>query len=77
MERRTQLSEDTRRVYAFVCDYVRTYMGRPPTHREIAEGCFMARSTIQRHLDILDARGLIIREPGVARGISLPQDAPP
>lgn len=66
-----RLREDTARVYAFIQDYVRAQRGRPPTQREIAEGCYMARSSVQRHLDILDARGLIVREPGMARGMYL------
>lgn len=68
---RAALKPDTRKVYTFIREYIRQHRGLPPTQREIADNCYMARSSIQRHLDILDALGLIEREPGMARGIAL------
>lgn len=67
---RVALKPDTRKVYEFIREYIQ-HRGLPPTQREIADHCFVARSSIQRHLDILDALGFIIREPGTARGITL------
>jgi SOS-response transcriptional repressor LexA len=67
-----KLRPDTERVYDFIKRYFIENGGRPPTHREIAGACYMARSSVQRHLDILDAYGLIVREPGMARGLTLP-----
>lgn len=69
---RPLLRSDTDKVYQFIKTYMAKNLGRPPTQREIADGCFIARSSVQRHLDILDALGLIVREPGMARGLSLP-----
>ncbi len=57
-------------VYAFICTHVAQYT-RPPTIREIADGCFMSRSNVVRYLDKLDAHGFIARAAGKARGISL------
>ena len=68
---RAVLKPDTRKVYEFIREYIQQHRGLPPTQREIADHCFVARSSIQRHLDILDALGLITREPGTAWGISL------
>lgn len=65
--------DDVQRVYAFVLHYIRTNR-RPPTQREIAEGTFLARSSVVRFLDILAARGMLEREDNVARGLSLPPD---
>jgi DNA-binding MarR family transcriptional regulator len=62
---------DTEKVYQFIKQYIGENNGRPPTQREIAEGCYIARSSVQRHLDVLDARGLIVREMGMARGLTL------
>jgi DNA-binding MarR family transcriptional regulator len=62
---------DTEKVYEFIKQYIADNGGRPPTQREIADGCYIARSSVQRHLDILDARGLIVREMGMARGLTL------
>ena len=60
----------TETVYAFI----QTYMGQhgyAPTLREIADGCYIAYGTMLRHLDRLEMRGRITREPGKARSIQL------
>ncbi|MBC8100116.1 MAG: helix-turn-helix domain-containing protein [Armatimonadetes bacterium] len=73
MVRAVVLREDTERVYQFILSYC-AERGLPPTQREMAEGCFMARSSVIRHLDMLDAHGLIVRELGAARGVLLPKN---
>ena len=57
-------------VYAFIERYIEE-QGLPPSQREIAEGCYIARSAVVRHLDKLEARGRIELIPGKARGIRL------
>jgi SOS-response transcriptional repressor LexA len=57
-------------VYKFIQDYIQRE-GIAPSIREIAEGCYLGRSTVQRHLDRLAAWGWIIQRPGRARGIVL------
>ncbi len=64
------LKTETQRVYEFIKHFIKE-RGFPPSQREIAEGCFMARSSVQRHLDVLEAKGLIEREIGIARSLSL------
>lgn len=55
------MSETRDRIYAFICDYARTHAGRTPSRREIAEGTNLAStSTIQYHLEIMDAEGRIV-----------------
>ncbi len=63
-------SSTTKAVYAFIQDYMQRE-GSAPTIREIAEACYLGRSTVQRHLDRLAAWGWIIQRPGRARGIVL------
>jgi SOS-response transcriptional repressor LexA len=55
-------------VYKFIQDYIHQE-GIAPSIREIAEGCYLGRSTVQRHLDRLASWGWIIQRPGRARGI--------
>jgi repressor LexA len=65
--------ESTEKVYQFLKNYIeeRNY---PPTVREIADGCALARSSVTRHLDRLEMQGRIERLPGKARGIRLCED---
>jgi SOS-response transcriptional repressor LexA len=58
----------TEEVYKFIQDYINRE-GIAPSIREIAEGCYLGRSTVQRHLDRLAIWGWIIQRPGRARGI--------
>lgn len=62
----------TESVYHFICHYIATN-GISPSQREIADGCYIARSAVLRHLDKLEAWGRIIRDPTKARSIRLPQ----
>ena len=58
-----------------VLKFIRTYLAThpwSPTLQEIADGCGLAwPSSVVRHLDRLEAWGLITREPGQARSIAL------
>ncbi|HEX2621113.1 MAG TPA: MarR family transcriptional regulator [Phototrophicaceae bacterium] len=72
---RPNIKPDTRQVYEFIRDFIHHHSGIPPTQREIADGCFIARSAVQRHLDILEARGIIVRTDRMARGIVLADEA--
>ena len=60
----------TLQVYKFVKAYIREHT-HPPTLREIAVGCYLARSTAAYHLQKLEHKGYIRREPGRARGLTL------
>ncbi|MEO8391767.1 MAG: winged helix-turn-helix transcriptional regulator [Chloroflexota bacterium] len=54
--------------------FIRTYIhenGYSPSLREIAEGCYLGRSTVLRYLDKLEAKGRIARTIGKARSIAL------
>jgi DNA-binding FadR family transcriptional regulator len=56
-----------------VYDYLQKYIereGRPPTQREIAEGCFISRGTVMNVLMRLELKGRIERDSG-ARNIRL------
>jgi SOS-response transcriptional repressor LexA len=69
-ELKSGLKPDSQRVYSFIVSFI-DERGFPPSQREIATGCFMARSSVQRHLDVLEATGFIEREMGTARSLSL------
>jgi len=50
-------SDTTERVYRFIVDYIAAHDGLSPSQREIAEGCYIVRSAVLRHLDRLEAWG--------------------
>jgi len=57
-----------------VLEYINAYIEQfhfSPSQRDIARACHINAATVVRHLDLLEARGLIRREPGVARSIIL------
>jgi SOS-response transcriptional repressor LexA len=60
----------TQAVFDFIGNYIRK-CGYAPNVREIGEACFVSRSYVIHYLVILEERGLIRRDPRVARGISL------
>lgn len=72
--RKPLLQADTAAVLAFLREYTKRNHGMAPTIREMADGCFIAASQIGRHLDVLEAHGIIHRERGRARGIWLVTD---
>jgi DNA-binding MarR family transcriptional regulator len=59
-------------VYAFIATYIHQH-SNSPSLREIADACYLGRSTTYRFLDKLEAQGRILREPGQARNIRLPK----
>lgn len=69
------LKPETQQVYRFIHSFIDD-RGFAPSQREIADGCYMARSSVQRHLDVLEARGFIERELGMARSLSLTDHIP-
>lgn len=66
----TRSQETTQLVQVFLQEYIDEYR-KSPTIREIATGCFVSVGTVMRHLDKLEATGLIEREPNQARSIIL------
>lgn len=60
------------RVYDFISEYIHEN-SNSPTLREIADACYLGRSTTYRFLDKLEAHGRIVRAPGKARNIRLPK----
>jgi DNA-binding MarR family transcriptional regulator len=59
-------------VYCFISNYIQENSSSP-TLREIADACYLGRSTTYRFLDKLEAQGRIFREEGKARNIRLPK----
>lgn len=57
-------------VYRFIKEFMEKE-GFSPTHREICDACFISRGSAVRCLDMLMARGVITRQPNVARSIRL------
>ncbi len=47
-----------------------------PTYREIAERCYMAHTSVLRHIDRLEGMGWIVREEAKARSIRMGPHAP-
>lgn len=62
--------QTTEAIYKFLAHYC-DENGYPPTQQEIAEACYLAQSSISRHLDKLEKWGWLIRKEGSARGIRL------
>ena len=71
----TEMDSVTRAVYDYIIEY-RRKKGYPPTLREIAEGCYIAHSTIYHHLGILEGLRWIFREYNTPRGIQIGENAP-
>lgn len=65
-----RLNDQEREIYEFICQWVQNNT-HPPSLREIAQGCLISRANVVRYLDRLEIHGLINREPGRARGITL------
>jgi SOS-response transcriptional repressor LexA len=62
--------QTTIEVYQFLKNYFQEH-GFAPTHQEIADALYVARSGVSRHLDKLTIWGWISREDGKARTIRL------
>jgi SOS-response transcriptional repressor LexA len=65
--------EIARRVLAFIRAFFDEH-GHSPSLTEIADACFISRTTVLRYLDLLEARGCINRTPAMPRSISLTED---
>lgn len=65
-------TDTTEVVYRFIVEYIEMH-GISPSQREIAEGCYLVRSSVLRYLDRLEAWGRILRDPNKARSIRLPK----
>jgi DNA-binding MarR family transcriptional regulator len=53
----------TEQVYQFIRDVV--HQGQIPTQQEIAQGCYLSRVTVRRHLAQLEEQGRIIIGDGM------------
>lgn len=60
----------TEHVYDFIVNYLNNH-NFPPSQREIAEGCYITRGAVPRHLKKLEEAELITRMPGVPRSIRI------
>lgn len=65
----------TLRVYRFVRDFIRAE-GISPSQREIADGSFMATSTMVIHLTRLEMKGWLYRDYNIPRSVRLGEFAP-
>jgi SOS-response transcriptional repressor LexA len=55
-------------IYQFLVTFIDEH-GYPPSYREIAEQCYVGRTSVPRYLDRLEIQGRITREIGQARSI--------
>jgi SOS-response transcriptional repressor LexA len=60
--------EQVEQVYQFICQYSRQF-GYSPSLKEIGDACFMAKPSVYRYLDCLQAQGRISRDSRRARSI--------
>lgn len=73
----TEIEDKLRiQIFEYIRDYLHDHEQLSPTYREIADGCFMATSTMAQHLAHLEAREWIIREYNIPRSIRLGKNAP-
>ena len=68
--RSMHVNKTTECVYLYIRDHI-TEHGYGPSLRQAADHCYIGTSTLMRHLDKLEALGLLAREPGTARGLTL------
>lgn len=73
LDRNRVLQENAKQVYVFINSYIAQH-GFPPSMDEIADGCYLSRSSVVRYLDRLEAWGLVSREPGIPRSLRLYND---
>jgi DNA-binding MarR family transcriptional regulator len=62
-------------IYTFICDYWEQF-GYGPSLREIAKASYISKPNVYRYLDRLEEIGLITRDPGRARSITLVTPCP-
>ncbi|MGJ3238823.1 MAG: LexA family protein [Anaerolineae bacterium] len=65
----------TLRVFRFVRDYIREH-SIAPSQREIAQGTFMATTTMVLHLTRLEMLRWLYRDYNIPRSIRLDENAP-
>jgi DNA-binding MarR family transcriptional regulator len=53
----------TEQVYQFICDHIAS--GNVPTQAEIADGCYISRSSVRRYLSRLEGQGRIAVGSGI------------
>lgn len=63
-------SDMTEQIYTFIKDYVQDHR-ISPSYREIADACFVSRTTVDKHLSKLEGQGKITRIPNHPRSIGL------
>lgn len=69
----TKRHQTTTTIYEFLWHYQQEH-GYVPTQQEIAQQCFLAQSSVSRHLDKLAKWGWLSREEGRARTLRLLKD---
>lgn len=71
----SEMKPETARVLAYLRKYVEERKGMAPALNEVSKACYMSINQVRIHLEILEARGLLRREPRRARAIWLIDDA--
>ncbi|MFW5771694.1 MAG: LexA family protein [Phototrophicaceae bacterium] len=74
-ERIRQREENVQVIYDYVVAYIQQ-QGHSPSLDEIARGCYTSRSNVVRYLDLLEARGYLMRVHNTPRSISLSKETP-
>ncbi|GIK30008.1 MAG: hypothetical protein IT298_12690 [Chloroflexi bacterium] len=71
----SEMKPETARVLAYLREYVKARNGMAPALNEVSKACYMSINQVRIHLEILEARGFLRREPRRARAIWLIDDA--
>jgi len=69
------MTEKQQAIYDWVRDYI-WRQGISPTLDEIADRFAVAKPTIHQHIESLVQKGLIIKQPKLARSLTLPDTCP-
>lgn len=64
------MSPKAEQVYIFIRAFIQEHQ-YPPTYRDIANGCLMARSSVPYYLAELQGAGYLERQAGQARSLRL------
>lgn len=70
-----RMNETTMAVWRFIAKFQHEF-GSAPTLAEIAEGCYLSTSGVERHLSYLEGAECIERFRRVSRGIKLLVEPP-
>jgi len=68
--RSDDIKENMEVVYTFIRSFIQEH-NYSPSMQEIADSCYMARASVVRYVDKLEAKGRLKRDLGVARSIAL------